>query len=48
MGGAVIGAWALRALSLSLVVFVYYLVPPFWEHLCILVRHFSYYSYCSQ
>ena len=26
--------------SLSLVVFVYYLAPPFWEHLHILVRHF--------
>ena len=43
MGGAVIGGWALRALYL--VVFVYYLVPPFWEHLCILVRHFSYNRY---
>ena len=37
MGGAVNGGWALRALtlSLSLVVFVDYLVPPFWEHLCL-------------
>ena len=33
-----------RFYELSLVVFVYVLVPPFWEHLRILVRH-SCYSY---
>ena len=41
MGGAVIGGWGFAS-SLSLVVFVYYLVPPFWEHLRILVRHSCY------
>ena len=38
MKDTVIGGWVLRARSLS-VVLVYYLAIPFWEHLCISVRH---------
>ncbi len=47
IGGAVIvqqSGVGFYELSLDLVVFVHYLVPPFWEHLRILVRH-SCYSY---